>query len=130
MVFAKKTDALIILVILLVGGLSWWAYQYFSAEEPAKAEIYYNSDLVMTVDLDTGEERSFSTPKNERVVFHLYEDGSIAFESSDCPDQICVQTGRLKTVGRFAACLPNGFMMKIVPAGEPGENDPDIVVGR
>lgn len=130
MLFIKKTDAVIILVILLISGLSWWAYQYFSAEKPAKAEIYYYSNLVMTVELDTGEERSFSTPKDDQVVFHLYKDGSIAFESSDCPDQVCVQTGRIKTAGQFAACLPKGFVMKIVPHGEHDENDADIVVGR
>ncbi|QIB70041.1 NusG domain II-containing protein [Aminipila butyrica] len=130
MLFAKKTDVVIILIILVISGLSWWGYQHFLAEKPGKAEIYYYSKLVMTVDLDTGDERRFSPPEDEQVVFHLYKDGSIAFESSDCPDQVCVHAGRIKTAGQFAACLPKGFVMKVVPAGEHSEGDADIVVGR
>lgn len=130
MVFVKKTDVIIVLIILVISGISWWTYQHFSAEKLAKAEIYYYSELVMTVDLRNNEERSFSLPQDENVVFHLYEDGSIAFESSDCPDQVCVHAGRIKTSGQFAACLPNGFVMKIVPEGEHGDDDADIVVGR
>lgn len=130
MTFVKKTDAIIILVILVISGISWWAYQHFAAEKHVAAEIYYYSDLVMSVELMENEERSFSLPQNEHVVFHVYKDGSIAFEASDCPDQVCVHAGKIRTSGQFAACLPNGFVVKIVPEGEHGEDDADIVVGR
>lgn len=128
--FAKKTDAVIILIILAVAGIIWWGYQNLFAEKQVKAEIYYYSDLVQTVDLQGNEERSFTLPQDEHVSFHLYKDGSIAFESSDCPDQVCVHAGRLKSSGQFAACLPNGFVLKIVPVGEHSDDDADIVVGR
>lgn len=130
MTFAKKSDVFIVLIILVISGIFWWGYQHFSAEKQVKAEIYYYSDLVMTVDLQKNEERSFSLPEDEHVLFHLYKDGSIAFEASDCPDQICVHAGRIRTSGQFAACLPKGFVLKIVPEGEHGEDDTDIVVGR
>ena len=84
----------------------------------------------MTVDLGKHEERSFAMPQNEHVILHLSKDGSIAFEASDCPDQVCVHAGKIKTAGQFAACLPNGFVVKIVPKGEHGEDDADIVVGN
>ena len=64
------------------------------------------------------------------MVFHLYKDGSIAFEESDCPDRVCIHAGRLKTAGQFAACLPNGIVMKIVPEKERSEGDADIVIGN
>jgi hypothetical protein len=62
-------------------------------------------------------------------VFHLYEDGSIAFEQSDCPEKICIRAGKLHLPGQFAACLPNGLILKIV-ALEEDENDADIIVGN
>lgn len=37
---------------------------------------------------------------------------------SDCPDQICVRTGRLTEVGQTAVCIPLHAVLKIVPASE------------
>ena len=128
--YFKRTDILIILVVLAVSGISWWIYQQFSAEKQAVAEIYYYSELAMTVDLNKNEDRRFSIPQDENVVFHLYEDGSIAFEDSDCPDKVCIRAGRIKSAGQFAACLPNGIVMKIVPVGDHDKDDADIVIGQ
>jgi len=130
MKFFKKTDIIIIIGIIAVSAVSWYLYNDFFGKDRVKAEIYYYSDLVETVDLSMGQDRTFSIPQDENVVFHLYEDGSIAFEESDCPDKICIQAGRLKTAGQFAACLPNGIVLKIVPVKENGDDDLDLVIGN
>ena len=129
MEFFKKTDIIIIIGILAVSGIAWGIYNTIFVGEQVKAEIYYYSKLVKTVELNTGKEESFSLPENENVVFHLYKDGSIAFIESDCPDKVCVHAGRIKTEGQFAACLPNGFVIKIVPANGSNQ-DVDLVVGN
>ena len=38
----------------------------------------------------------------------------VFFESSDCPDLVCVNTGRLTREGEWAACLPNVAFFKVV----------------
>lgn len=130
MKFFKGMDFIIILVILVVSGIFSGVYHFIFAEKPVKAEIYYYSELVKTVDLNLKEDRTFTIPQNENVVFHLYEDGSIAFVESDCPNKICIHAGKLKTVGQFAACLPNGIVVKIVPANERKEANYDIIIGQ
>ena len=115
--------------ILVVSLIIYLGYHQLASKEVAKAEIYYYSELVETVDLESGVERTFSIPQDPHVIFHLYSDGSIGFEQSDCPDQVCVHTGRLSMVGEYAACLPNGIILKIVPVGEYQKEDPDIVIG-
>ncbi|MDD3168445.1 MAG: NusG domain II-containing protein [Eubacteriales bacterium] len=130
MKFFKRTDLIIIVGILAVSAVSWVVYQSVFAEDQSKAEIYYYSELVETVDLNSGEERTFSIPQEENVIFQLYRDGSIAFVESDCPDKVCIHAGKLKTVGQFAACLPNGVMVKIVPQKERDEEDADLVIGN
>lgn len=130
MKFFKRTDLLIIMGILMGGAASWGIYHFSFALQQAKAEIYYDSKLVETVDLNSGEEKIFSIPQDENVVFHLYKDGTVAFEESDCPDKVCIHAGRLRTPGQFAACLPNGIVLKIVPAGERNEEDMDLVIGQ
>ncbi len=129
MKFVKKTDFIVIVVIIGIALAVMGVYRALNAGHAAKAEIYYYGELVETVDLGTGEDRTFSIPQNEHVVLHVYSDGQICFESSDCPDQICVKSGKLSVIGQSAACLPNGIVLKIVPAGQRSGDDPDIVIG-
>lgn len=130
MKFFKRTDIVIIICIIAVSVASWGIYNYVFAEDRVKAEIYYYSELVETVDLSGGEDRLFSIPQDENVIIHLYQDGSIAFEESDCPDKVCIHAGKLKSSGQFAACLPNGIVIKVVPEKEHGEEDADMVIGN
>jgi len=125
----KKTDILIIALIIAAAAAIWYYYSNAVSGRPVKAEIYYYSDLVGTVELVPGTERTISVPQEEDVVLKIDTDGSIRFIQSDCPDKICIRTGRLRLAGQSAACLPNGVIVKIVPADGWKESDPDIVIG-
>ncbi len=130
MKFFKKSDIFIVLAIVIIGILSMTIYRFYFSDKPAKAEIYYKSQLVETIELNKGADKTFSVPGHENVVFHQEKDGSISFIESNCPDKICIKTGRLHTVGQTAACLPNGMILKIVPADKRGKDDLDMVVGK
>ncbi|WP_069998789.1 NusG domain II-containing protein [Cellulosilyticum sp. I15G10I2] len=130
MEFVKKSDMWIILIIIIISIAAWFIYRITFSEQSAKAEIYYYSELAETIDLGAGIEKTFSIPQNNHVIFHLYEDGNIRFEESDCPDKICIQSGKLNMIGQNAACIPNGIILKIVPAKNYSEDDLDIVVGK
>jgi len=128
MKFFKRTDILIIIGMIAVSVASWGIYNHAFAEDRVRAEIYYYSDLVKTVDLNTGKDMTFFIPQDKNVVFRLYKDGSIAFVESDCPDKVCIHAGKLKTAGQFAACLPNGIVVKIVPVKDRSADDADLVI--
>ena len=130
MKFFKKNDIIIVLAICLVGIALTITYNLIFSKEPAKAEIYYKSNLVKTIELNKGVEKSFSVSQNKDVVFHLYSDGSICFEKSDCPDKICVKSGKLRIVGQSAACLPNELFLKIVSENQNSNDDIDMIIGR
>lgn len=127
MKFAKKADVILLAVILVLSVGGWFLYRHIMNGKMARAEIYYGSTLVMTVPLKEGAERSFSIPQNEHVIFHLSADGSIAFEESDCPDKVCIRSGRLRLAGESAACLPNQIVLKIVGNENGGADEPDLV---
>jgi len=127
MKFAGKTD-FIIIIALAAAALPLWAAFSNSADGPGVyAQIYYDSQLVKSVDLSAGREESFSLEQLPQVVFHLYADGGIAFIASDCPDQRCVLSGKLRRAGQMSACLPNRVYIKIV--GREGPDIPDLIIG-
>lgn len=130
MKFFKKSDIIIISILLIISLLSWGIYNFTFSKKSAKAEIYYYSELAETIDLNTGEEKTFSISQNPHVVFHLYKDGNIRFEESDCPDKVCIHAGKLHTIGETAACLPNGIILKIVPEKKHSDDDLDMIVGK
>lgn len=127
MKLARRRDFIIIAAIALCAAFLFFYYGN-NSKEGNRAEIYYDAVLVMTVDLTDGKSGSFSIGQAPRVVFMLYGDGGIAFIESDCPDKICVKSGKLSKAGQYAACVPNRIYIKIVSAGEDETDRPDIII--
>lgn len=130
MKFFKKTDIIIVLILILLSALCYFGYKHFSEKKSAIAEIYYKTELVKVIDLTTATDTTFTVPENEDVVFKTFSDGSICFYESDCPDKICIHSGKLSMPGQSAACLPNQLFIKIVSKNGYGNNDVDIVAGQ
>ncbi|HPJ22008.1 MAG TPA: NusG domain II-containing protein [Clostridia bacterium] len=129
MKFIKRTDFIIIAVILLASIVSIGVYTLVTKDSPVYAEIYLESELMMTIDLSEGIDRHFSLEERPAVIFHQTVDGTIRFEESDCPDKVCINAGALSIPGQFAACLPNGVILKIV-SKDVDADSPDMVIGN
>lgn len=127
MKFAKKTDLIILAALVFACAGALLAMRFAHGGGTVRAEIYRDSRLVKTVALPASP-GSFSLDGVPGVTFETYADGSIAFARSDCPDQVCVHTGRLSAPGQFAACLPNGLYVKIVSNEGEDANGVDIAV--
>ena len=130
MKYFKKSDILIISFVIIAAATAFFLWRSGAEGVPAKAEIYIGSELKETIDLSSPVPRRFSLPERPEVVFEVFADGSISFIESDCPDKICVNSGRLKTPGETAACIPNLLLVKIVPIkGFEDPDAPDITTG-
>lgn len=88
------------------------------------AEIYFDGEIIDTVNLTEKEEKKIVTGENDSVVI-CAEGGKIRFEDSSCPDKICVQSGELEKNGDFASCLPEKVVIKV--ASEK-KNEIDAIV--
>ena len=77
----RKTDILVIAAIIAAAAVIWMLYSNAVSGRPVKAEIYYYSDLVDTVELVPGQEKTIPVQHNENVVLQL--DGDGASGSSD-----------------------------------------------
>ncbi len=127
MKYARKADLIIIGAVAVSALVFLLLNKYFFEKKGIHAEIYHESVLVYRIGLSTAKIGSFSISGEPDVVFQLYADGSIAFIESDCPDKICIRSGRLRYVGQFAACLPNRIMLKIVSDDKDHEG-PDLII--
>ena len=89
-----------------------------------------NADCTAVIEQDGQELRRISLSaltQEERIdlggdchVVLLVEPGAISFLSSDCPDQICVRTGKLTKPGQAAVCLPARISVRLEGESEGG----------
>ena len=83
-----------------------------------KALLYSNGVVVKEFDLSKDETYVFEGKyKNEIIV----ENGTIRISSADCPDKVCVHTGKISKSGQTICCLPNKLFIRI--AGKSTETD-------
>lgn len=119
--FIKKAD-LILAALLLCVFAAFMLWRSFSSQS-VTAVIYADGReyerIALDVDVDTTV-----TPVSGVII--RIKDGSVWFESSDCPDELCVKTGKLSKAGDTAACLPKD----VVVAVEGDRKRHDAITGR
>lgn len=120
--FMNRFDPVWLLLLFALIGFLFWQNTRRSQTDLV-AGVYYQNRLIDVIDLTAPHPRQFSYPQNPAVVFTVTKDGAIAFASSDCPDQVCVHSGQLKRAGDYAACLPNGFVLRLGEKKAIGEPD-------
>ncbi len=50
----------------------------------------------------------------------LIEDGKVSVAESNCPDGICIKTGKISKIGETLVCAPAGVSVKIVSTVKEG----------
>ena len=110
----RPGDFVIIFVVLL---LALAVFLFFSLA-PAKTltcEITQDGKLIKRVQLGAGYQDTITIEGTVTNVIEITEN-SVYFSHSDCPDQVCVRTGKLTRAGQIAVCLPNRVIVRLVGA--------------
>lgn len=100
----RKGDIAVIAVIIAAALV--FAFFGFSKSENPQAVITVDGEVIETIDLSSVKERIVITPDTEPEVVIVAENGEIRFESAECEDRLCVNSGSLKKGGDTAVCLP------------------------
>lgn len=115
----KKGDVILIVFLLIIISVGYGAVKISRSRSNSinkVAVIKHNELLVQRIELDTVEslQRIEVTDSNGRSIHVILVDkGRIRFIQSDCPNQVCVNTGWLTQEGDMAACLPNRTVIVI-----------------
>ncbi|HHX17927.1 MAG TPA: NusG domain II-containing protein [Clostridium sp.] len=122
----KKGDIIlfgIILAIIVTSSIGVYYYR-FDKGNFQKVAIIKQGDVVIEkifID-DLNELTEIKLFENNDVIIHA-ENGRIRFYKSNCPDQVCVDSGWISKKGEMAVCLPYKVIIKI----EGVDNEVDII---
>ena len=111
----RKRDIIILFALLTASAFFFFVTSKDTGES---AEIWIDGELYRNFPLNAPFELTLDNGVTVKG------DGESAwFEHSDCRDKVCINTGRLSLSGQWAACLPNGTVLKITK----GNGDVDTV---
>ena len=118
--FFKKSDLLIIGIFLLL-ALIVFLPTLFGKEKALTAVITADGETVTEIRLTDNAEEEIKI--NDTVI--KINEKSVFFAESNCPDKVCIRTGKLDSHGDSSACVPNTVSVYI--KGEKTEDDIDIM---
>ena len=103
------------LFIALTAGiliLSLFICAYTAARRDSSTVIIsQDGKELYRLDLSREKDRLIETEYEGRKNVIEIKDGNISMKSADCPDHICIKTGRL-AYGRPIVCLPNRLVIE------------------
>ena len=108
----RRADILLVFACLLLAAVFF--LQSFLSPSDGMAVIEQNGIEVGRYALSQIQKEEILQLPGKIDVQILLEPGAASFLSSDCPDQICVRTGKLTEPGEAAVCLPARVSLRIV----------------
>ncbi len=113
----KKGDFFIV-IILVLASISWFMADYILPGSMSKqAVIEIDGQVFTTIPLDSNNEPQIiplTLPDdNEKYFTVMTEKGQIWVEEADCPNQVCVNTGKISKPNQSIVCLPNKVIIYI-----------------
>ena len=108
----KRNDILLILLLMFMALAGMLFFSSLTGDHVI-AVIKQDGQVVERIDLDRIKEPRTITVTGSYHNNIKVEPHRIRFEKSDCPEQICVNTGWLSDYGDIAVCLPNKTVIAI-----------------
>ena len=107
----KKWDFIIMALVLVLAGI---IFAFFAPRGSGEyAVITKDGKQIYKVNLNS----ALRTYEIDNVVIEI-GNGHAAFVSSDCPDKVCIHSGKLSVAGQVAACVPNKISLTIEGQGD------------
>ncbi len=103
-------DKILVGLLIALGVLSLVALDHFRAPG-ARVIIEVDGQIVHQSDLSATEEVTLTGPIGRTVVRVHQRSARVSY--SDCPEKVCVKTGKIHRAGEMIVCVPNKVVVKI-----------------
>lgn len=110
---AYGKDILLILVIFGI-GVSLLAYTYLGKQNHSVVAVRVDGKVVQEFLLDDSIQYKIEGIGGTNTL--CIDEGSVWLKEADCPDRICVQTGKIRYAGQSIICLPHKVVVEIKEA--------------
>ena len=108
----KKYTGTVIIAIIIIICLVWIFWQNKAAVSGNIAEIRVANEVVQTLDLNKDTKITVQGKNNIKLIV-IVNNGSVYVESSECPDKICVNKGRISNEYETIVCLPAQTIVEV-----------------
>ena len=117
----KKNDLKLILIVLCI-ALAGLGLLRLTKTSGSCVIVSVDGHVVHTYDLSEDGEYTISGYDGgyNQLVIQNHE---AYLSDADCPDHICVKTGKIHSVGQTIVCLPHKVVVEVVNEGEDAEVD-------
>lgn len=105
----KKKDILLIIIILIVAGLSFFLHEKIGVKNAGSITIKVNGVIEGVYSLDVDQEIDINGGKNHLII----KNGKADMTEADCPDQLCVDQRPVSKNGESIICLPNRVIVEV-----------------
>lgn len=110
----KKHDFILIAGILAAALLIFLGLQLSKGQgnAPLYARIQMDGEEIARLPLSEDTEYSVGTQDGDYNLV-IVSDGKVSVTSANCPDKVCVRTGRIDSVGDSIVCLPHRLVITV-----------------
>lgn len=126
----NKWDIGIIIVTVVFSVGLYFGLNLFVDSEATTAKIYYNNQLVASLDLNIDEKVLLKQDKYPELLADLeveVKDGKVRISKETSPNNICSKQGWTDTSTKPLVCLPNKVYVQI-ESSEPSNDGSDVSI--
>lgn len=111
--FVKKRDIIIILALLLLAGIVYFAGSYNAQQGHFARLTIITASGNVTKDIPLGKDKIYVFEDGSLAITLEVKAGRIRFINSLCPDHNCEGFGWLQNEVDWAACVPAGASLRV-----------------
>lgn len=101
-----------VISIVLIACVVWIVCSKFTSNIGANAVVRVSGEVVCTLDLNENTSVDIDGKNNIKLKV-VVENGFVYAESSECPDKICVNEGKISKTNENIVCLPAETVIEV-----------------
>lgn len=121
-----KRDIILVLSMVIIAAAAFLIINFAVKKDGSYAVIKVDGNVIKTLDLNSGETTIEVNGYQGGVNKVVINDGKVSMTEADCPDELCVKTGKISRLGETIVCLPHRVVVEI--KGSQDDDSIDSVV--
>lgn len=111
----KRRDVILIVVLLIAALTAYFIIEAVVKKQGCNVVVKVDGKVIDTMRLDKNQSiivKGYNGGSNKVVI----EDNMVYMTEADCPDKICINTGKISRTGETIVCLPHRVVVEITKA--------------